>query len=281
MTIEPFEIGVCSWSMQVTSVPELEGFCKELGVDVVQIALGDPVHASWNEGDGFAKAAAAADFRMSGAMLGFPGEDYTTPQTIRATGGFGDAARRQERLERVQWAVDKTVELGVSMFSIHAGFIPEEDGAERNAILDCLAKTADAAAAKGLTVSLETGQETAVELKRLLKDLAAPNVKVNFDPANVLLYDMGEPIAALETLAEHVVHVHCKDANGPTTKGQWGQEMVLGQGQVGMAAFVDTLKKIGYQGPLVIEREAGTQDERKRDIAAGISVLRECVGRRG
>ena len=45
MAIEPLAIGVCSWSLQVTSVPELKGFMDRLGIDVVQIACGDPHHA--------------------------------------------------------------------------------------------------------------------------------------------------------------------------------------------------------------------------------------------
>jgi len=90
MAIRPYEIGICSWSVQVTSVPELKGILDRLGIDLVQIACGDPVHASWDEGDRMPEAARAAGFRMAGAMLGFPGEDYTTPQTIKQTGGFGN-----------------------------------------------------------------------------------------------------------------------------------------------------------------------------------------------
>ena len=64
---------------------------------------------------------------MTGAMLGFPGEDYTTPQTIKATGGFGDPADRAARLERLKWAVDRTVALGLSDLMLHAGFLPALD----------------------------------------------------------------------------------------------------------------------------------------------------------
>ena len=57
MAIEPLAIGVCSWSLQVTSIPELKGFMDRLGIDVVQIACGDPHHASWDEGDAMPAAA--------------------------------------------------------------------------------------------------------------------------------------------------------------------------------------------------------------------------------
>src|SRR5947208_13944148 len=104
MTIEPLAIGVCSWSLQVKNIPELKQFMDRLGIDVVQIACGDPHHASWDEGDGMPAAAKKAGFRMSGAMLGFPGEDYTSPQTIERTGGLGPKERGTERLQGYQWA---------------------------------------------------------------------------------------------------------------------------------------------------------------------------------
>src|SRR3954452_22732588 len=125
LAIEPLAIGVCSWSLQVKSVAELKGFMDRLGIDVVQIACGDPHHASWDEGDAMPAAGEAAGFRMSRSMLGFPGEDYTTPAMIEKTGGFGDPATRPERLERFKWGLRRTKNLGLADIMLHAGFIPE------------------------------------------------------------------------------------------------------------------------------------------------------------
>ena len=149
MPLEPLAIGVCSWSLQVTSVPELKRLLDRLGVDVVQIACGDPHHAAWDEGDAMPEAARAAGFDLTGAMLGFPGEDYTTPQTIQKTGGFGDPATRPERLERLAWALDRTRALGLSDLMLHAGFIPEPGDPDRKPFLDTLGKVSDLAQAKG------------------------------------------------------------------------------------------------------------------------------------
>src|SRR6201997_2590421 len=77
--LPPLSIGVCSWSLQVGSIPELKKFMDRLGVNVVQIACGDPHHASWQEGDAMPQAARRAGLQMTGTMLGFPGEDYTSP----------------------------------------------------------------------------------------------------------------------------------------------------------------------------------------------------------
>jgi L-ribulose-5-phosphate 3-epimerase len=277
MSLEPLAIGVCSWSLQVKSIPELKRFMDRLGIYVVQIACGDPHHASWDEGDRLPEVARAAGFRMTGAMLGFPGEDYTTPQTIQQTGGFGNPADRPERLKRLEWALERTRDLGLQDLMLHAGFIPELGNPDRKAFLKTLAQVSDLAKAKDVTIAFETGQETADLLRRTLDELKCPNLKVNFDPANMLLYDKGDPLRAIEILGPDIRSVHVKDANRPTTPGQWGREVPLGQGQVNIRQFVTTLKKIGYRGPLCIEREVGNQEERLRDIAHGIRHLRECL----
>jgi len=277
MAIEPLAIGVCSWSLQVKSIPELRGFLDRLGVNVVQIACGDPHHAAWDEGDNMPAAALAAGFSLTGTMLGFPGEDYTTPQTIQKTGGFGDPATRSERLERFAWALDRTRALGVSDMMLHAGFLPEPGEPDRKPFLDTLARVSDMAKAKGVTIAFETGQETADLLRRTLDELRSPNLKVNFDPANMILYDKGDPIRAVEILGPDIRSVHVKDANRTKTPGQWGEEVPLGRGQVDIRKFVQTLKKVGYRGSLCIEREVGNQEERVADIAHGIRFLRECL----
>jgi L-ribulose-5-phosphate 3-epimerase len=277
MSIEPLAIGVCSWSLQVKSVAELKQLLDRLKIDVVQIACGDPHHAAWEEGDRLPEAARAAGFRMTGAMLGFPGEDYTTPQTIQKTGGFGNPTTRAERLECFRWALDRTRALGLSDMMLHAGFIPEPKAADRKPFLDTLAKVSDLAKAKGVTVAFETGQETADLLRLTLDELRCPNLKVNFDPANMLLYDKGDPLRAVEILGKDIRSVHVKDANRPTKPGTWGEEVPLGQGQANIRGFIQALKKVGYHGPLCIEREVGDQEQRMADIARGIDYLQKCL----
>lgn len=277
MTIEPLAIGVCSWSLQVKNVPELRRLLDDLGLNVVQIACGDPQHASWEEGDLLPEAVRAAGFTLTGAMLGFPGEDYTTPDTIRRTGGFGNPADRPVRLERLAWALDRTRDLGLTDLMLHAGFLPEPRDPDRKPFLDTLAKVSAMAQAKTVTIAFETGQESADLLRRTLDELKCPNLKVNFDPANMLLYDKGDPLRAVEILGPDIRSVHVKDANRPITPGAWGEEVPLGQGQVNIPAFIRALQKAGYRGPLCIEREVGDQEARIRDISHGVRVLRECL----
>ena len=197
-------IGVCSWSLQVKNIPELSKFTEKLGVSNVQIACGDPHHASWDEGEKMPSVAKSASFKITGSMLGFPGEDYTTPKTIELTGGFGDPATRKERIERFQWAAKRSIELGTKDIMLHAGFIPPLGNPERKSFLDTLKQVSAIAKNHGINVSFETGQESAELLLKTLEDLSETNLFVNFDPANMLLYDQGDPIEAVEILGKYI-----------------------------------------------------------------------------
>src|SRR4029077_19388022 len=131
----------------------------------------------------------------------------------------------------------------------------------RKPFLETLGTVSQLAAEKGITVAFETGQESSKLLRRTLDDLKCPNLKVNFDPANMLLYDKDDPIKAVELLGPDIRTVHVKDALRTKVPGTWGEEVPLGKGQANIKAFVKTLKKVGYRGPLCIEREVGDQEQ--------------------
>jgi sugar phosphate isomerase/epimerase len=263
--------------LKVTSVPELRKLMSDVGAAVTQVALGDPNHAQWQEGKEIVSALKKSHLEISATMIGYPGEDYTSPATIQKTGGFGDPATRSERLSMFSRAVDMTVELGVKILASHAGFIPPPGDPGRMPFLDCLYDAAQYAAEKGVIFALETGQESAELLRRTLDELSLDNLKVNFDPANMILYNMGDPIHAVEVLGQDIVHVHVKDARAPKVAGQWGAEVPLGEGEVGMSDFLEALADLGYSGPLVVEREVGEQPQRIEDIRNGVLLLRQLI----
>jgi L-ribulose-5-phosphate 3-epimerase len=102
------------------------------------------------------------------------------------------------------------------------------------------------------------------------------NLKVNFDPANMIMYQSGDPLSALKVLAPYVISVHCKDAHAPTKgSGLLGTECVLGDGEVNLPAFLRELKDLGFKGPLSIEREEPDEAKRLADIKTGIARLKQ------
>jgi sugar phosphate isomerase/epimerase len=97
----------------------------------------------------------------------------------------------------------------------------------------------------------------------------------------MILYGTGDPIEALGVLAPHVVSVHCKDGDWPPRDqpNALGTERALGEGSVGMDAFIHKLKQIGYRGVLAIEREEPNEGQRDTDIRKAVTLLKYLTGR--
>ncbi len=168
-------------------------------------------------------------------------------------------------------AVEVTSDLGVRYMSMHLGFLDHADPVYTRKIADRTRILADSAARRNVTVLLETGQETAAELQRFLRELDHPAVAVNFDPANMILYGKGNPAEALHILSPWIRHLHVKDALKTETPGTWGSEVPWGSGQVGEKEFLQALLKIGFEGTLAVEREAG--NSRWEDIRQAVRRL--------
>ena len=213
---------------------------------------------------------------ISATMVGFPKEDYTTLDSIKVTGGIVPDQDWERNLKRVFDAIDITAELNVKYLLMHFGFLDPTDAEKVKKLTNRTKILADRAAEKNVQFLMETGQETAAELRQFLEKLNHSALMVNFDPANMILYDKGNPIEAVQTLARWVKHVHIKDALRTETPGAWGLEVPWGQGQVGGEEFLKTLKQINFAGALAIEREAG--DNRLGDIKAAVEALTAFAG---
>ena len=264
-------LAVCSWSLQPESPADLVAKLESTGIRRVQLAL-DPLRDSpkiWGE--------TAALFRQKGitivsGMFGCVGEDYSTLETIRVTGGIAPDATWEQNWTNMRVTVALAHELGLKLVTFHAGFLPHEEKDPSFAkMLRRLTETADVFKAAKIDLGLETGQETAPVLVQLLQKLKRRNVGVNFDPANMILYDKGDPIVALRVLGPWIRQMHLKDARRTKVPGTWGEEVVAGTGEVNWQAFFATLRELNYNGDFVVEREAGTQ--RVADIRAAKDVV--------
>ena len=168
--------------------------------------------------------------------------------------------------------------LGVDAVGLHIGFVPHDDADLLHRQIVAVARElCDHCKSNGQNLHLETGQESADSLLDFLAEVDRDNLFVNFDPANMILYGCGEPIEALRKVGRYVRSVHCKDAKWAARPGQeWGAEVPLGEGDVGIENFLRTLKDLGYAGPLTIEREIPQEPSRqKAEIGRGIRLLNE------
>ena len=269
-------LAVCSWSLQPTSPQDLVAKLQATGVHRVQLAL-DPLRESpavWGATTDWLKKSGIA---IVSGMFGCVGEDYSTLDTIRVTGGIAPDGTWEQNRRNIQATATLAKSLGLKLVTFHAGFLPHDEHDPSFAKLkQRLTEVADLFGAQGMALGLETGQETAAALLALLQKLNRPNVGANFDPANMLLYDKGDPIAALRRLGPWIRQVHIKDARCTKVPGTWGEEVIAGTGEVDWRTFFATLQQVGFNGDLCIEREAGSQ--RAADIGAARAMVEAIPG---
>jgi len=265
-------LGVCSWSLRPASPGELAETLAKLGVPGVQLALAPIRTGAWAL-DETRRALDDAGVVLLSGMTEPKGEDYSSLDAIKATGGLRPDEHWEANKAIAERDADLAADLGLTLVTFHAGFLPHDREAPLRAVmLERLRTVHDLFAARGVRVALETGQESAETLLDVLDDLQRPDVGVNFDPANMLLYGMGDPIASLHALADRVTQVHIKDADASDTPGAWGAERRAGDGSVDWPRFLEHCKHLPRAVDLVIEREAG--ETRADDIAAAATLVR-------
>ena len=277
--LEPMQVGVMFWtggnlSMEVAP-DQLAGVVRKFGVRCGQLGLhadadlGAHAQAAWRQ------ALLANDFTLVTVFLGFIGENYADIPTAARTVGYAPRATRREREKRTYEASDFAKALGITSVAAHIGVIPEKhsdkDWAE---IRSLVRRVCNYCKANNQTFCLETGQESAATLDKFLADVERSNLRINFDPANMVLYGSGDPIEALEELRKWIITVHCKDGTWPQQKEKFGKETPLGAGDVDIPRFVSKLREIRYGGPLVIEREI-SGEAYQEDVLRAVKLLED------
>ena len=263
-------LGVCSWSLQPSSPADLAAKVGQCAVQAVQLALEPLRTGAWNETETI-RVLEANDISILSGMMAMKGEDYSTLDTIRQTGGVRPDSTWPDNLAAAKANAALAERLGLSLVTFHAGFLPhEESDPEREAMVDRLRRLVDLFGDRGVQVAFETGQESAETLLDVLADV--PGAGVNFDPANMILYGMGDPVDALRELAPRVAQVHVKDANPTERAGHWGSETAAGQGSVSWTDFFEAYRSAGLACDLAIEREAGAS--RIPDVRAAAALVR-------
>jgi sugar phosphate isomerase/epimerase len=248
---------------------------KSLGLDQIQVSRLPDRYYTPEGATEFAGLLKETGIRSDAVVVVFDGESYQDQESVLRTVGFRPVALRQERLDYSKRCVDFAAAIGTKIVTLHMGFLPRvpADPIYRS-LLDAVGELAGYARGKGVTLSLETGQETGEELALFLDKITTARVGVNFDTANLVLYGLDQPPRALRRLRDRVTSLHVKDGLPPDKPGLLGREVRLGEGQAGVAECLRILDETGFQGPLIIEnyvwRDLGTdpRDElaRSRDF---------------
>ncbi len=273
--LNDLEIGLMFWAEE-NAQQTLEKV-KQFGVRAGQLGFpGDlPLEGAAQRWD---KALTEERFTAVTAVCSYVGEDYADIPTVQRTVGLVPENFRAERIARTKAVSDVASKLGIDSVACHIGFISHDFGsASYAAIREVTKDICDHCGKNGQSFTLETGQEPAKVLLQFIEDVKRPNLKINFDPANMILYGTGDPVEALGVLGKHVVSVHCKDGDWPPVDKPeaLGVEKPLGEGNVDLPAFLAKLKEIGYRGLLTVEREEQDQTRRSADIRKAITLLKK------
>ncbi|MGD9644744.1 MAG: sugar phosphate isomerase/epimerase family protein [Pirellulales bacterium] len=251
---------------------------RELGIPTIQLHAPSPQARTPEGAREFLDRLREINVTLTAVFGGFEGESYADIPTVARTVGLVPHETRHARTAEMREIADFARLLGVDVVALHLGFVPHEMSDPLwNEAIAVTRELCDHCVGNQQALHLETGQEDADTLVRFIEAVERDNLFVNFDPANMILYGSGEPIEALRKVGRWVKSVHCKDAKWATNPGQeWGQEVALGDGDVGFENYLRTLDEIGYTGPLTIEREIPQDPNRQMaEIGRAVRLLNQ------
>ena len=252
-------LALCSWSLQPENPSELLKKTFECDIHSIQLALVPCIeNEAWQNA---VTTLSEGGLTFASGMFETIGEDYSSLDSIARTGGVRPDETWPSTLERALKVAEFAGSMQLDLVTFHAGFLPEESCTERSKMLKRLEILGDVFGNHSVQIALETGQEHARNLDGILEELSHPMIGVNFDPANMILYDKGDPVESIQILSKWVKQVHIKDAIRSSVKGQWGTEVPVGKGEVDWNSFLDGVPE---ETNFVIERESG--DNRIEDI---------------
>lgn len=281
------KIGIITDCMKRNTLAEALADAARLGADGVQI---------YATTGGFTPDTLGAEAKAKyKALLSQHGLEISALCGDMGGYGFERAEDNALRIEKTKRIIDLAVEFSARVVTTHIGVIPDEKTHPRYAVmLSALTECGSYAAAKGVTLAIETGPEKAKTLKAFIEDTEG-GVGVNLDPANFTMVTGQDAVEAVSILKNYIVHTHVKDGRklDPELKAETVyhafavggvaalnackgfEELPIGQGDVDWKSYMKALREIGYDGYLTIEREAG--DAPFDDIRSAVKFIRSFV----
>jgi sugar phosphate isomerase/epimerase len=211
---------------------------------------------------------------------------------ISAWGGgvdLGEPEGVEGHIEYGKRLLELAADLECGIWQAHCGIMPQDHADPKwQRFVDAFGKLCAHGEKVGACIAIETGPEPPVTLKEMIDDVGSSALRVNYDPANLILwparymaqaeqpYDRDrafaeyQPTEGAAVLGPYVVHTHAKDALIDPEKGR--REVPLGQGWVDWPRYLQLLQEAGFDGYFAIEREVG--EDPVGDITRAVEFLK-------
>lgn len=246
---------------------------KELGFSYCQLVYKPKAYTD-DDAKTIREAAIKQNVRIVSLFAGY-NDSYTKWDMYEdyKIAGINSKKYGKKRLAYIKTAAAFAKSIGIEDVLIHAGFIANNPfSKEYKYMKKCLVQFAAYCKDLGVNVLLETGGESPVTLLRMIEDIHLGNIYVNLDTANLIMYGFGNPVDAVHTLNKYIKSMHIKDGVPPTNPNVLGAEMPIGKGFVDFKRVFAELEKIGYDGPIIIEREIDGEQQ-LQDLKNAIQYL--------
>jgi len=116
----------------------------------------------------------------------------------------------------------------------------------------------------------DTLADTGASALRLVEAVDRPNFRLNYQPAT--RPDTEDPLARLELVLPHVVHVHCQNFVGLSADPGY-RRVQLDAGYVDYRALAQRLQQAGYAGHLAVEFAAEEGDGKEASLTQDLEFL--------
>lgn len=262
-------LGVCSWSLDRGDPFVALQLAAEIKLPLVQLGLFTEQIIRAADPDALRAAAAACGVAIHSTFVAFEREDYSSIAAIAATGGYMDDTEYPHRLEMTRRVADINVALGCGALAVHVGTIPPDaTGTDYGKLAARTREVAALLAERNLELWIESGRESAADLIAFVRQLAQPNVRINLDPGNFVVYGTGDPPQLVTALMPLLSGVHMKDGLKSAKPGfEFGKPAPLGVGDAQIPRVLSKLRALGYGGPLFLEM-SGRDDHRAALVGA-------------
>jgi sugar phosphate isomerase/epimerase len=188
--------------------------------------------------------------------------------------GLDVAENQQPRIDYVRGVMSLAFELGPRIAIAPCPKLPGENEPERARLLrEALLTLGQHGDRVGSVLALEIGLDSPEAVRDYLATFDVGSLKVNYDPANMLVNGF-DPVKAIAPLHALIAHTHARDAR-KTTVSRGAQEVPLGAGDVDWLSYVASLSAIDYRGWLTIEREP--RPDRLKEIERAVEFLKRMM----